>query len=131
MTDHSIQTIYQDLFLVSKEERKRFIAQSDLVGLGGAVNEEQVFVLAQYDAKRLIVGFHKEDIIFLTHLMNQNIKIDKWEVVACVLYMHYYLITPCAPILFKALVAHDEVFQMYCRCLYQCLSGIHSTEISI
>ena len=119
MIDVSLKTIHKNLFLNHKENRKQTVIRLGLVNADGVLNEEQIATLAQYDSKKMNSNLLLKTILSLMIQMEQHIEADEWEELACVLYLHFYLMRNRAPIIFRILVAHDEVFQMYCKYFHQ------------
>lgn len=124
MIDNLLKPMYQKLFLDHKEQRKNSVNKSNLVRLDGSLNRKQISALAQFDTKRLMSAFNEETLAELITLMSWNIDDNSWEELACILYMYFYMIHNRAPALFKVWVAHDEVFRVYCKYLYQNLCSM-------
>jgi len=118
---HSLRTAYNSLLIDRRERYKQSISKSNFVNPDGSNNSKQIATAAKYESQELISTLEDSTVDFLLAQMDAYMQRSEWEELSAFLLIHFYIIRNQPPLLFIMRTAHNEVFQEYCRHLYQCL----------
>ena len=121
MNSQSLNTAYNALLMNRRQGYRRSICNSSFVNPDGSNNANQISRTAKCEAEKLISTLDFSTIDALITQIDRHTKKCEWDELSALLLLHFYIICNHPPTLFAMRTAHSEVFQEYCKYLYQYL----------
>jgi len=121
MNSQALKTAYNALLINRREGYRQSICNSNFVNSDGSNNSKQIAIAAKCEAQELISTLEYNTIDSLVSQMDEYMKKSEWDELSAFLLIHFYIICDRPPTLFAIRTAHSEVFQEYCKYLYQYL----------